>query len=866
MNQEPLIPLINNAALLIAMVVVYEALSTRIRERKKIWWQVISGLILGGIGMAVMLNPWVLAPGVIFDTRSVILGLSGLFFGTIPTLLAVLITGALRLWMGGSGALMGIAVIASSGGIGLLWRHLRRRGLRILPFWELYLFSLLIHIVMLLCSLLLPPEVRFRFFSEAALPVMLIYPLATALAGWAMAIREQRRHLESEKEKAEETLRLNEARLRSLVEILQSETRDLKNFLASALEKVIELTGSKVGFIGTYNEDKKRLEVNLFSKSALEECGIPNPLSAFDLETGGLWAEAIRQRKPLIINDYQAPNPLKKGYPEGHIELHQLLAVPVFRNGEIVGLVALANKDNDYQEMDAIQTGLLMETVWRTVERKRAEEALVEEKERAQKCLEVAGVMFVVLNTKGEVTLINQKGCEILGYPQQEIVGKNWFDHFLPSPVGNQVKEVFQKLVSGEIESFEYYENPVLTRDGEERIVAWHNILLRDETGNIIGTLSSGEDITERRRAEEELKERETKLNLALEAAGMGVWERDLALNRYAFTEEAFKLLGIDPQKFMGTVEEFLSVVHPEDRERLRAFMANVGQLDQPFDQEYRVLWPDGTVRVVRARGKVMRKENGAPTRVIGVLWDVTEWREKQKEVERARADFLLSVSHELKTPLFLMEANLELLKSYPPEERLKQFFSLEEIFSRNLLRLRYLVDNLIDSQRTATMGTHLSLKKTDLNFLITSALEELEIIEKRHNIQIRLDLKSLPELDLDQEAITRVFHNLLTNAIKFSPPGEVVEVRTRGEEGQVILEVQDHGPGIPQEEIPYLFQPFSRTKQAVQSVIPGAGLGLYVSKILIEAHGGTIALQSGEGKGTTVTVRLPVKDEGCRE
>gem|GEM_PF-4120606 len=736
MNQDPLIPLINNAALLIAMVVVYEALSTRIQERKKIWWQVISGLVLGGIGMAVMLNPWVLAPGVIFDTRSVILGLSGLFFGTIPTLLAVLLTGALRIWMGGSGALMGIAVIASSGGIGLLWRHLRRRELRTLPFWELYLFGLLIHIVMLLCSLLLPPEVRFRFFSEAALPVMLIYPLATALAGWAMAIREQRRHLESEKEKAEETLRLNEARLRSLVEILQYETRDLKNFLAFALEKAIELTGSKVGYIGLYDKDEKRLEVNLFSKAALEECGIPNPQSAFDLETGGLWAEAIRQRKPLIINDYQAPNPLKKGYPEGHIELHRLLAVPVFRNKEIVGLVALANKENDYEEMDAIQTGLLMETVWRTVERKRAEE---------------------------------------------------------------------------------------------------------------------------------ELKERETKLNLALEAARMGVWERDLALNRFAFTEEAFILLGIDPEKFTGTAEEFLSVVHPEDRERLRAFMANVGQLDQPFDQEYRVLWPDGTVHIIRARGKVMRDENGKPTRVIGVLWDITGWREKEKEVERARADFLLSVSHELKTPLFLMGANLELLKSFPLEERLKQFFSLEETFSQNLLRLRYLVDNLIDSQRTANMGTHLSLKKTDLNFLIASALEELEILEKKHNIQIRMDLKPLPEMDLDQEAITRVFHNLLSNAIKFSPPGEVVEVRTRGEEGQVILEVQDHGPGIPKEEIPYLFQPFSRSRQAVQSVIPGTGLGLYVSKILIEAHGGTISLSSGEGKGTTVTVRLPVKDEECR-
>lgn len=862
MNQGPLIPLINNAALLIAMVVVYEALSTRIRERNKVWWQVLSGIILGGIGMAVMLNSWVLSPGVVFDTRSVILGLSGLFFGTIPALLAIIFTGTLRLWMGGSGLLMGMAVIVSSGGIGLLWRHLRKHELHTFPFWELYLFGLLIHSVMLLCSLLLPPEARFKFFTVAALPVMLIYPLATALAGWAMAGREQRRYLESEKEKTEETLRRNEARLRSLVEILQYEAQDLKNFLSFALEKAIELTGSKAGFISFYDEGTRSLRVYQISKAALEECGIPNPPSAFDLEKGGLWAEAIIQRKPVIINDYQAPNPLKKGYPEGHIELRRLLAVPVFRNEKIVSLIVLANKNNEYEEMDAIQIGLLMETVFRTVERKQTEKTLAQEKEKAQKYLEVAGVMFVVLNTKGEVTLINQKGCEILGYPQEEIIGKNWFDHFLPSKVGNQVKAVFQKIVSGEMETTEYYENPVLPRDRKERIVAWHNIPLKDQDGNIIGILSSGEDITERKRTEEELKEREAKLNLALEAARMGIWEQALDSNRFVFTEMTFKLLGIDPQKFKGTVEEFLSAVHPEDRERLRAFMANVAQLNQPFEQEYRVLWPDGSVRVIRTWGRVMRDQNGKPARIIGVLWDITEWREKEKEVERARADFLLAVSHELKTPLFLMEANLELLKFFPPEERLKHFFSLEETFLRNLLRLRYLVDNLIDSQRTVTMGTHLRLKKTDLNSCIALALEELKVLEKKQDIQMRMDLKPLPEIDLDQEAMIRVLHNLLSNAIKFSPPGGTVEVRTRREEDQVILEVEDHGPGIPKEEIPYLFQPFSRTKQAVHSVIPGAGVGLYVSKILVEAHGGTIELLSEGGKGTTVIVRLPLKEE----
>lgn len=162
-------------------------------------------------------------------------------------------------------------------------------------------------------------------------------------------------------------------------------------------------------------------------------------------------------------------------------------------------------------------------------------------------------------------------------------------------------------------------------------------------------------------------------------------------------------------------------------------------------------------------------------------------------------------------------------------------------------------------------MGIHPNPTKANLNFLATSALEEMKILAKKQGIVLELDLAPLPDMDLDQEAIKRVLQNLLTNALKFSPPGGKVEVRTRPEGEHAVLEVQDYGPGIPQEAIPQLFQPFVRTVQAVQSVIPGTGLGLYVSKILVEAHGGTIVLSSREGKGTTVTVRLPIKGEGRR-
>jgi len=113
----------------------------------------------------------------------------------------------------------------------------------------------------------------------------------------------------------------------------------------------------------------------------------------------------------------------------------------------------------------------------------------------------------MALDINGNITLINNKGCEILGYKKEEIIGKNWFDTFLPEGVRDELKKVFKKLMKGDVDAVERYENPILTKSGEERVIEWRNSILRDEEGNIIGVLSSGLDITERKRMEEALKE-----------------------------------------------------------------------------------------------------------------------------------------------------------------------------------------------------------------------------------------------------------------------------------------------------------------------------------------------------------------------
>ena len=138
-------------------------------------------------------------------------------------------------------------------------------------------------------------------------------------------------------------------------------------------------------------------------------------------------------------------------------------------------------------------------------QRKEAEQALIQEKEAAQQYLDVANAIFVLIKQDQTIALINQKGCELLGYSEAAIIGKNWFDHFIPKQVREEVKSIFHRVMQGEVAKFEYEENWVLTRDKKERLIEWHNTVIKDACGQPTATLSSGVDITDKRKAEQAL-------------------------------------------------------------------------------------------------------------------------------------------------------------------------------------------------------------------------------------------------------------------------------------------------------------------------------------------------------------------------
>ncbi|MGB9521756.1 MAG: LytS/YhcK type 5TM receptor domain-containing protein, partial [Anaerolineales bacterium] len=347
MNNSSFIGLIQNAAVLLAMGLLFDLSMVKRRPSETWLWQIVYGLILGAMGVLLMLTPWTLVPGIIFDTRTVLLGTSGLFFGVIPTLIAMGISAVYRYSLGGGAVWMGISTIISSGLIGIIWRSQRKNNLETISAKELYLFGWVIHVVMLLCAFVMPLERAITVLKAISVPVILIYPPTTMLLGILMINRLTRLRI------TEESIQ-SASWMKSVVELLQNPTQSIAELLDQSLSEIIRLTGSKYGYLFNYSEEEQCFRLNTFSKNALLENNIQTYPQDYRFSDTGLLGETIRQRQAIIINDLAADHPAKKGIPSGHIPIQNYLAVPVFCEGKIVAVVGVANKDGDYNERDVL--------------------------------------------------------------------------------------------------------------------------------------------------------------------------------------------------------------------------------------------------------------------------------------------------------------------------------------------------------------------------------------------------------------------------------------------------------------------------------------------------------------------------------
>ena len=261
-------------------------------------------------------------------------------------------------------------------------------------------------------------------------------------------------------------------------------------------------------------------------------------------------------------------------------------------------------------------------------------EALHREEERAQTYLDVAGVMMVVLDASGRVTLINRKGCDVLGYSEADVLGKDWFATFLPEVVRDDVRAGYRQLMSGEVSGWERAENLVLAAGGVERMISWSNALLKDESGKIVGTLSSGEDVTARKAAEAARRESEAKYRLVVENASEAIVVVQEGLFRFT-NSAATRMLGYSTEELAG--RPFPTFIHSDDQamviERHRNRLAGKGESEA---YAFRVVVAGGGVHWVEISA-VLIEWQGRPA-TLNFLSDITERKQAEEALRTSEA------------------------------------------------------------------------------------------------------------------------------------------------------------------------------------------------------------------------------------
>ena len=236
----------------------------------------------------------------------------------------------------------------------------------------------------------------------------------------------------TERKRAEAEVKLNEARLASLLRISQLPPTSIQDLLDYALDEAIALTGSQIGYLHFYDETTQQFTLNAWSRDVMPAGSVVDPQTIYQLEESGLWGEAVRQAGPVVVNDFQKPHPLKEGFPPGYAKLDKFLTVPVFHQGRIVAVAAVANKPTDYDAADVNQLTLMMEVVWKIVERQRAEAEVQHSLEKLTKALD--GTVLAVAKTvemrdpytAGHQRQVAQLACAIaqeMGFPAERVEG-----------------------------------------------------------------------------------------------------------------------------------------------------------------------------------------------------------------------------------------------------------------------------------------------------------------------------------------------------------------------------------------------------------------------------------------------------------
>ncbi|HYZ71899.1 MAG TPA: PAS domain S-box protein [Chthoniobacterales bacterium] len=473
----------------------------------------------------------------------------------------------------------------------------------------------------------------------------------------------------------------------------------------------------------------------------------------------------------------------------------------------------------------------------------------------------------------GIITTWNSTAEHIFGYKEAEAVGKP-ITLIVPPELRQQEMHILERLRAGE--RIDHFETTRVRKDGTSLDVSLTISPVRDSSGKIMGASTIARDITERKRTEQALRDREEDLRWTFNLSSQVPWTADPAGNILDFSDRWISLTGRKREELLGS--GWMSVPHPEDLPHMRKAWEHALRTGEPYDVEHRLCSTSGDYYWVRTRAYPRRDSFGRIVKWYGTVEDIhdrklaqehvqkvaeanSELEFRSREMERAnqlKSEFLASMSHELRTPLHTILGFTQLLQEGIGGELTgKQARYLGHIY-RDAEHLLELINGVLDISRIEAGRVELSYEPVDLSACISESITGIQGRAVAKYITLDSYAGSLPRVTADQFRLKQVLYNLLGNAIKFTPQGGHVWVETSMTGNSVNVTVADTGRGIASEDQNKIFKKFQQVGNITAGVREGTGLGLAITKELIELHGGRIWVESTPGHGSRFTFSLP--------
>ncbi len=487
-------------------------------------------------------------------------------------------------------------------------------------------------------------------------------------------------------------------------------------------------------------------------------------------------------------------------------------------------------------------------------ERKKAEEDLSTTLKNLQDmkyALDHAAIVSITDNND-VIEYVNEKYEKISKYSREELIGKT--HKMLNSNYHS--KEFFNRFWKT-IKSGKVWHGEIRNK-AKDGSFYWEDttvVPLLDKFGKVKQFIEIKHDITKRLEAEDTVAASEERFRIAVEAGKIGIWEWDIVNNKITWSDRVYEMHGIKKGEFKGTIQEYEKIIYPDDKKMVLNEVKKALLNKEPFALEFRAYGPNQSVIWISTRAKVLFDQKGKPLKMLGATFEITA----RKNLEQRKDDFIALASHELRTPITSLKIFTQVFEQRFKRRGDMQMVQYFSAMDRQINKLTHLVNSLLDSSRVRQGKLTYKKNKFSLGSLIYEVCSNLQSITKTHQIQVVGN--QMQEIIADRDRISQVLTNLINNAIKYSPNANRIIVSFKRQDTDMLVSVSDFGIGIAEEELDKVFERFSQSTTYIsKKTFPGLGLGLYISKEIIDRHNGKIWAQSKENKGSTFYFTLPIK------